>query len=510
MRSRALPFVVLCLATMSIVACGSKQDGGMSDGRECPAVSGEGMTSADWNAWAQCTTRAGTAANGEACGAALRWSTSATPAALHAATTCVLDSEDRANLTYIGDGLHGIAFEEDKIVAIASALPRHFRPDRQGNILAGSITENGQLALGRVLGQLDDDAVELLFQFALRHNLRLLAGYFDDYEGAAALRASADQELVDQFAQQISNDHEYGETERWALARSGTWSADDIIRCHTRNLRGCDEWDGERPMSLLDASAARGEDPRTPGMIVTAASLEGSSRDDAAAALRWISQTPSGGSGQLRSMINGMTTPAFRDDFRYGVALAATEQLCAVPLVSHAARRASADENKAQTNVWNTFLTRCNDEHWTWRDRLELISIGSALEAHSRVLNAIAGAAETTLADATCAELHTAADEIYVAQSSFDRPMIGLVYGVATDLRSDCFDALHADLSRVAGDSSEHPESRFKAIEMLAEHGDNQFCLSRSSIRAWTPGEDQPGFTPLAEELELKAADACP
>lgn len=511
MRSRVLPFVVLCLATISFVACGSKQGGGMSAGGDCPALTAEGMSNAAWNAWAQCTTRAGAAANSAVCGEALRASRSATPAALHAATTCILDSENRADITYIGDGLHGIAFEDDKVVAIAEALPGHFNPERHGNILAGSITENGQLALGRMLDQLDDPAVELLFNFSLRHNLTLLAGHFDNYDGAATLRASADPVLVDQFARQISNDHDYGETERWALARSGIWSADDIIRCQTNNLRGCDNWDGERPMSLLDEATERGSDARTPGMIVAAAGLEGSTREDAGAAVRWISRTPgSGGAGQLRSMINGMTTPSNREDFRYGVALAATAELCAVPLVSQAARRASADDDQSQTNVWNTFLTRCNDAHWTWRERLELSTLGSALHAHRRVLEAIVSAAETTSSEVTCSQLHTAADEIHTAQQAYDRPMIGLVYGLAADLRTDCYDAFRADLRRVAGDSAEHPESRFKAIEVLAEHGDNQFCSSRSSIRSWTPGEDQAGFTPLAEELELKAADACP
>lgn len=509
MKQTACRWAFGLLMASLLAACGGRQGPNDSGSNECPTI-GEGMASADWARWSQCTKRAGDSVNRDSCVAALKWAPAATPEALGTATACVLEGSDRSRLTRIGDALHELAFDDPRVVAIVEAMPGHFEEDRHGNILAGSLTEAAQRGIAGVLNELNHEAVALMFEFALRHHLSTLLAGFDSFDGIDTLRAGISDELADAYASQTDNRHDYSETERWVLTRSGVWTADDLVRCFNRKIRGCKDWSGESPLLLLDVASERGRDVRTAGMLTVAMSAEDATEEEIASVLAYLSADQGTlAKNQLRSIINAMTVSTRPRLFRYTIAKHATEPLCSVEMAEEAARRVPSDDDRSQTSVWNTYLTTCNDNYWSWRERLTLSSLGSDLNAHVRILETILESAEQGIADASCDDVHAAAAEAYESLRGYDRFMTGLAFGLAGALRPDCFATLEEDLHRVARDEREHPEGRYKAIEILAAHGDRADCTLFGEIRRWTPGEDEPGFTPLAEQLELKARDAC-
>jgi hypothetical protein len=509
MRKLGIPFSLLCVFAMLVIGCGSKQSGSSSPAESCQSI-GEGITSEGWDRWARCTRAQGAAADDASCATALRWAQSATPNALAAATACVLRSENRSNITYIADGLQDVAFSDEKVIAIAGGLTDHFSERKHGNILAGALTESAQIALGRVLPQLDETTAHVLFRFALRHNLTYLAASFDDYEHAQKFRAELDDEMILQFAQQVKSDHTLSETERWALAESGVWSAHDIVRCQSEQLRGCDGWEGDQPLKLLDESENRGENARTPGMIADAITRDGVTREEVGAGLRWLSSSENSNAiAHLRTTINNMTNPSRSDDFRYGVAVAATGAICTPSLVVNASRRAVSDDDQTATSVWNTFLQQCLSEQWSWQDILYVLSIGSDLHAHEDVYTAIVEASAPALDGVACEGIESISQRIYEETQAYDRPMTGLVFGHAGAGRPDCVPALNDELTRVAGNAEQHPEARYLAIEVLANSGDLSMCSALGSVSEWSPGEDEPGMTELANDYRTSAANAC-
>ena len=498
--SRWALVLMLGVGALATTACGGRQS---VDGGSCPRVR-EGMAPADQQRWATCVERNAPVAT-DSCREALGWSRGLTPVALEAAVRCVLSSGDRADGGAVASVFEGLAADRERAQAAARGLSPHFSAAVHGNTFAGTLSTTGERALGGALGVMEPAARDEVLDLALAQGLHTLVEL-----GLPWLRARDEApEAIAQYVQQLRDDQPLSEADRWALAASGRWTAEQIVACSERRVRGCTNWQGENPLALLPADRSTSRPATTTARVMDQIGTAGADAAAVSGILGWISQPGTANrDGMLHAMIGNMLSDGVDRQVRMNIARSATPELCATDQLLARATRAGAESVSNGDGVWATFVRGCAERHWAANELLVAVSLGSVLAVPAQLEQELRARLAERAQGVECSALEALGELVVTTQSSRN-PLTGRLWVELARASSGCADRFTAAIRGVAGTSGAHPEARLAAIAWLAQRGDRSRCGDISAASSWD--RDRSGVPLGARHADLvqQAQAAC-
>ncbi len=501
-----LASAILVTLAATIMACGGRQNGG---GDGCPSLresmSGNAVAGAI-SCYAQMPVTDGAAL----CRATLGRAASLPPDALQEAVSCTLAAGERSDGAEVAAALMLVQDEAAKVRAIANGFDPHFDRGLHGNSFAASLTTEAQIALGRVLDDLTTGAQRAIVGTALSYRMAGLLPFCGEHVGLL----DADDPAVASYARLIDVDsgEPLNETQRWALATAGRWTAANVVACYQREQSGCEDWDGGSPLLLLANPNVPSADSRDASDVVAIMRNDSHDPDTIRALTTWISSADyPNRAGIINSIMLDMTDPGKELADRMAIANAASAAMCDYGRVRDLYQRSRArgfDGTRTATGVWPTYIRTCFEQHWAPADMAMALAAGSRLNVTPSFRAEIRARLAEETADGSCADFEGLADIAYNSRTT-NVPMTGRGVVEVARISGACADRFDARIRRIAADDSEHPEGRLAAVEWMLEQGDDSGCSHIGDAMRWHVAEREEGPGREAEELAGELRGRC-
>ena len=292
------------------------------------------------------------------------------------------------------------------------------------------------------------------------------------------------------------------ETDRWALAASGAWSAADLIRCYNGDQPGCENWEGDSPLGLMAETDVEAGHPGAAQQAIRLLRSEHIDEDSVEGLAAFLgSGSYQNSHAMMNSMMLDLTAMSVPVDRRMAIARAATEYMCAFETAgTNLVRVPNADPDRlTDTGLpWPTFVAACLERHWQPDDMMAAVSTGSWLGVPPALYDEVHARLRASTDGQACA------DYLDLGQTAFALnlgvPMRGLAWTVAARLGGEMCASTFDDAVRGAlADPEGHPESRLAATEWLLDRGDDSGCSRLAEIMRWRDEEVNEGPGPWAE-----------
>lgn len=496
--------VVASIAPIS--ACGAQNRG---EDDQCEAIHSE-MTAAEVEAEIGCYMTKPVELVAALCRDAGPWAASIGADALGAAVGCALSAAERSDGAWIAEILNVVAADGAKVDAVLAALAPSFSPDTHGNSFSAALTRAAQTAIGERLAGLDAALRADLVSIALGYDLRPL----NDFAAPFIRELPADDPALAAYAESILDDGEApGEDARWALAVSGEWSADDVVDCYRRRGEGCEQWDGESPLQLLDEVDEGEASSATATATLQIMRNDETDESDAAAIAAWMASSDYERRAELIvPLLNDLVDDDTPRAVRVAIAGAAREDMCDGEMLRRyliSAHRHSPEAVSDPSAPWSVFIAHCEATHWDTEDRASALAAGSWLTVGQDLVDVVRSSVASALAGGACDVDLELADAAYRALEG-STPMNGVIFSEIGSMRvSECGDVFASRILEVAESRDEHPEARLAAVLWLAERGDRSQCSRISSILDWEDPDYGEPVGARAEALAAEARSAC-
>lgn len=501
----ALRRALALLSLSALAACGGPQRGG-ANAEACRAPSAS-MNARALDDAAACWAQDATPEAAPTCRTAISVAPQLSGQAAGDFAACVLAAGERADGAWLGELLAGLS--SDALLGALEGAARTYDASVHGNSFAAALPASVQDVLGPRLGELSEGTREWIVSTALGYALHPLAGYCGPYVRSL----DVDDPGVAGFARiaAASNDT-LDESERWALAASGEWSAADLIACHAGEDARCADWAGESPLALMaevEVEAGNGMAPqRALGLLRSG----GTEPIETEGLTRFLSGADY---AQRTTMVNAVMIDMTDEDTpletRMAMARGASPAMCAVGVVVETMLRAHADPETLvdATRPWPSFVSTCLEQYWEGPEIGPFAASGSRLGVPPELYDQVVRAFQAAVADAECSELVALTSDAVqrVGNRALQSGMVWVHAARATDGRCDA--AFEDRIVAVSRDPVAHPEGRLTAVEWRLDRGDDSACEEIAPAMEWYHEDLREGPSPWSESHAQELRRRC-
>lgn len=494
--------LTLTPALTLVLACSASQEAGAGSASDCADIAGSDSVI---ESAAACHSEF----DAEPCRDAIDLVGTVGPSAVSAIATCVLSSGQRSDGQWLADAI-ATATTDDQLIALGNQFGDAFDTRTHGITFSASLDEEASIAFGGVLGELEPEARDTVVSLALAYRMNPLADYAAPYaEGIAE-----DDRGVRVYAEQLAASGEpLDEAERRVLIASGVWNAEDVLDCFSRDLPGCEDWEGESPLVTLaeeeEVDMGGGPAPNQALRLLRSGEIDPASATGLARIVGGAEY--SNRASMMASMMLDMTDANFPIEIRRAIALGATEPMCTYEsLQDYLLRAPTSDPDRFENadSPWPTFVRTCAEKHWNADDLLSAVSAGSWLGVPRDIYDGFASDLRAQSGGLSCDEYHA------MGVVAYNRTpwllMRGTAHVVVADIGgSACGSFLATYVEGIADSDDEHPEARLAAVGWLLEQGDDSRCSRIGSILDWFHDGYSQGPGPWAEALGAELEERC-
>lgn len=474
LRSRSLFITAsaLLLASLTLSACGARQDG-----RGCPSVK-EGLSPGAWESWATCVDT-GQIQDADTCRTAMTYAQSMTPNALEAATRCVLAADSAEDGGLVGDVLQRVANDEALVAGLARGLAPNYLHATHGGRFASAVGQAAERALGAQLGHIPEATRDELIRTAFAWGLRDLSD-----AGLPFIRdTEAWREELEGMAARAANARDLSLADQLSLVATGRWGANEVLDCLASTGRGCENTDVNQAAQLLQHDTRSSRNTVGTSRVVETLGNNDLSTESVTILLDWVSApTTPNGEALLSSLRTSVAATGTSEAYRMRVAEGANAGLCAshaFPRVAHYALSSS----RTPTDPWRVFIDRCT-EIWRAEDLARVLSVGVDSHINDTQRARIREKLASELAGGTCEQVNALGEAVMTVPTTHASKR-GIVWAELYRARTDCGATLQAPLRATVDNAEAHPEARLRAIEALAASGDRQRCSAIDRAQQW-------------------------
>ncbi len=485
-----------------ILACGASQEAGAGSASDCAEIAG--ADSAIESA-AACHAEF----DAEPCRDAIDLVGTAGPAGVSAIASCVLISGERSDGQWLADAI-ATATNDEQLIALGNQFGDSFDTGAHGITFSASLDDEASAALGGVLGDLETEARATIVSLALSYRMNPLSEYAAPY----AEDIADNDRGVRVYAEQLAESGEpLGEAERRVLIASGVWDAEDVLDCFSREMPGCEDWEGESPLVALaeeeEVEMGSGPAPNQALRLLRSGDIDAESATGLARIVGGAEYANR--SNIMGSMMLDMTDANFPIEIRRAIALGATAPMCTYEnLEDYLLRAPTSDPDRFENaeSPWPTFVQTCAEKHWNADDLLSAVSAGSWLGVPRDIYDEFASDLRSQSQGLSCDEYHA------MGIGAYGRTpwllMRGTAHVVVADLGgSSCEAFLSTFVEQIADSDDEHPEARLAAVSWLLEQGDDSRCSDVTSILDWYHDGYRQGPGAWAEALGEELNGRC-
>ena len=498
--SRGFLFVALAAGALAIAGCSGPQSG---DGDGCPRIT-ERMGAGEMTNGLACWAARPAEEGAPVCREALAMALSMPPDALEVAVGCTLAANERTDGPLIAELMHTVREDADRVRAASNGLA-FLNRDIHGNGFAVALSRAAQTAMGDQLAGLTEEAQQVVVAVALGYSLNPLMSYCGPYVQSL----DEDDPALSSYARSIDTSQDLDEGERWALAVSGEWSGADILDCFDGE-GGCDGWDGQSPLELLEHAEEVGEANAPSRAVDLLRNEDLGEAADAVAHFVSSADYPMRGN-YINTLMNDMTNPDRPETNRRAIAMGATGRMCSFEQMRQYFRRAVSTYEDGLDNpdtIWAQYVLTCLEE-WDEETMIQALASGSWLMVPQSIRDEIRGRLSLAMEGGSCD------DYLELADASLD--IIGQVWmagiGVVEAARlagDSCASEFTQMIMDAASDSGAHPEGRLAGVEWLLEQGDDSGCGEISDAMGWSNEELRLGPSEWAEQQAEALRAQCP
>jgi hypothetical protein len=500
--SRTRLLVAAGISAAAIACSGNTQTGG-NGGSECRPVE-PGTSSARIDAAMTCF--AAQPDGVEGCRTIIEAGENASPDAVRTAIDCVFTSDARSNGAWLASLLNSVSGDSAAVAAAISAMESRFDEDTHANSFATALAQSGQRAVGESLAGLSPELRTSMVSIGLGYSLQTLIPYCLPYIDLLPAGHPGFATLADNVDQTDGLD----ETERMALAASGIWSPQDVVRCYEGAVRGCESWSGASPLELLPLTGASMEPNPAPNNAIRLLNTEAVDTAEAAAIATWLAGTEYEFSDDVaQQLIRFAAQSEASSALRVAVAARASGPMCDGERL-RTTSLALADSDVAampDSEGWPTIVRTCGPQ----QDETNLsqtLAAGWYLSVSELIHSGLTDRLTTLLEDTSCSDALSMAQGI--RESSETSLTSGIVYvEVAESLGDRCWDDFSSAVTRAYTDTTAHPDTRLAAGVLLAEHGDRRACNNIQGLLNWREPETRAPAGARAEERAAELRAAC-
>ncbi|MFT6395559.1 MAG: hypothetical protein ACJAYU_000301 [Bradymonadia bacterium] len=492
-KRRRLRLTLIPALTL-VLACGASQEAGAGSASDCAELAGS-------DAAIESAAACHAVFDAEPCRDAIDLVGTAGPAAVSAIAACVLSSGERSDGQWLADAI-ATATNDGQLIALGNQFGDTFETGTHGITFSASLDDEASIALGGVLADLEPEARDTIVSLALSYRMNPLAEYAAPYADDIA----DDDRGVRIYAEQLAASGDpLGEAERRVLIASGVWNAEDVLDCFSRELPGCQNWEGESPLVALaeeeEVDMGGGPAPNQALRLLRSGDIDPASATGLARIIGGAEYANR--SNMMASMMLDMTDTNFPIEIRRAIALGATEPMCAYErLEDYLLRAPTSDPDRFENEnaPWPTFVRTCAEKHWNADDLLSAVSAGSWLGVPRDIYDGFSDDLRAQSGGLSCDEYHA------MGVGAYNRTpwvlMRGTAHVVVAELGGEnCQSFLGEYVEQMADSDGEHPEARLAAVSWLLEQGDDSRCPRISSILDWFHDGYGQGPGPWAETL---------
>ncbi len=493
--SRTRFLLVAGLSAAAVACSGGSQTGGNNSGECRPLQPGASSAQVD----ASITCFASRPDGIEGCRSVIEAGTSASADAVRTAIECVFTADERSNGAWLATLLNAVAGDERLVAAVTDAMEARFNESTHANSFATALAQSGQQAIGESLASLSPELRTSMVSIGLGYSLQTLIPYCLPYVDLLPPGHPGFATLADNVDQTDGLD----ETERMALAASGIWSPQDVVRCFEGQTRGCESWSGASPLELLPLTGGRMEPNPAPNNAIRLLNNGAVDADEAGAITTWLALTEYEYSDDFaQQLIRFATQSEASETLRVGVAERAAGPMCDGERLrtSALALADSAVAAMPDSAPWPTIVRTCAPQQD--ENHLSLtLGAGWYLSVSDTIHDALTQRLASLLAETPCDDALAMATSI--RESSTTSLTSGIVYiEVASALGERCWPDFTTAVTRTYTDTTAHPDTRLAAGVLLAEHGDRRACNNIDGLLSWRAPETR---APAGARAELRA-----
>jgi hypothetical protein len=493
---------VLLPALLGLMACGGASS---LSGGACPEPSAR-LQGAALEGAAACWSTA-TPTRSDAC-RQTALDAAASPTLAGTLARCVLTAADRLDGAWLAERMNAVHQRPEALRALVEAMPDAFVADLHANSWASSIGAGAQRAIGGLLPSLSEPARRLIVSLTFTWALSPL----DEACQPWVRELPPDHPAVASLAEQAFQGDGFDETERFALAATGRWSARELVDCFERRQNGCSSWSGESPLALLELTAE--EMDANPGPTNALRLLQSGSvgsRAEAGQITRWLTRTRFPQQElAATTLLQVATDGRVVEEVRMGVAEQAAGLMCTGQALAGTGPRMVTSEDlepPAATSPWPTLVNACLPSMGA-DDLVHAFTAGGALSIPDALRVRMREALAATPDAASCSEVAALAS----AAASWARGgqhAGSAVAEAALALNTSCGDTWRAPLRQVLNDSTQHSWTRINAGLALVRLGDRTPCNQVDALLRWRDAENGWGPGARARALADELRSAC-
>jgi hypothetical protein len=493
-----LPLVLL------LGACGSGTAVSTGDAGDCrPVTTGSSVAQIDRAAMCFAAAPDGT----EGCRSVGQAAATASIDALTTASECVLTAQDRSDGAWIAGLLNDNSADGSRVLAILRTMETGFDESLHANSFAAALTQAGQNAVGRQLGEVSAELRTALVSIGLGYSLSGMIEYCIPYADLLPAGHPGFATLADNVDRADGLD----QVELMALASSGRWSPQDLVECFDREERGCENWSGVSPLQMLPLTGSTMDANPAPNNAIRRLGHDPSvNADDAAAITEWLSTTEyEYAADSANQLVRLATFGEVSSSIRSAIASNASGPMCegemlrgfAMQVADHSVYGVEA------SHPWSVLLTTCSETQ-NGEDLVETMASGWTISLQQARYAVLATRLQTLLADVSCSDAVSLAQQIE-GQSTISSTIRMASVVVFDAVGERCMSDFESELESIVGDSSQHPDTRLAAGVALARNGNDAGCSRVTSIMNWREPELDYGPGARAEARADELRDAC-
>jgi len=429
--------------------------------------------------------------------------------AIRVVTECTLAAQVRGDGAWLAGVLADVRDRPDALNGIVAAMDDHFDVRAHSNSFAAAIGRDAQTAVGERLEQMSEPLRRQMVSLGFAYNLDPLR----DFALPHLRELDPGDPAIAAYAESLNiRPGEVGEEDRWVLVASGRWTADDVLQCFRGEQRGCEDWDGESPLDLLELTPDEMEINPGPNRALQMIERQDVSNDEISSIARWIGRTRFDTQDHAVGMLLMMLTDIDRDEAqRAAIARGATGSLCdmsRLPDYVHRVYGSARDQADNPQSPWALFVATCAQE-WGPFELFAALGFGSRFTVPESVRSDLRDLLDAaTDDDRSCETLRRYADDAY-AHLEYHAAR-GLIYVEAARLGGEsCDGTFRGRVAEIARDRAAHPDARLAAVAYALDMNDSSLCGEIEGSMNWREEESGMGPGPRAESLASTLRSRC-